>query len=354
MRSVRSTLRAMKVLVVGPTNNERLRIMDILVGLATPGELELEEAHTKEAALAKFRRDHSDLILVSTDAMESLGREIASAVREEEGIRHTGLIFIDHGSTNDDSLSVMCLELGADDFLRHGASASELMARVRAVLRLKAMTDELRTVNHQLRILSMTDELTGLANMRSFNQSFGDIIRRCRSGETAIAIIMMDLDHFKAVNDTTNHLIGSFVLKEVGLILREPRVLGHGDVPARYGGDEFIMLCEAPTLAEASRRAESVRSLVEAKCFERDGCKIRLTASLGVAWAKSGFKGRAEDLIKAADLMLYGSKEQGRNRVSGMVLTYPTDLSSRGTARAMVSKMIDNDYVDASAVLSRR
>src|SRR6185369_12540743 len=103
----------------------------------------------------------SDLILLSTDALATFGRDIAAAVREEEGLRHTGLIFIDHGSragdSDDDSLSVTCLEMGADDFLRRGASASELMARVRAVLRLKAMTDELRTANHQLRILSMTD-----------------------------------------------------------------------------------------------------------------------------------------------------------------------------------------------------
>lgn len=352
MRLVRAQGRAMNVLIVGPNDDERRRVLETLNALALPGELELEEASTRERALAVFRDDHSDLILISTAELESFGRELAEAIRAEEGHRHTGLVFIDHGSLADDALSVACLEMGADDFLRHGATASELMARVRGVLRLKAMTDELRSANHQLRILSMTDELTGLANMRSFNQSFSERMSRCRAGETGLAVVMMDLDHFKSVNDTTNHLIGSHVLKEVGALLRDRSLLGPKDVAARYGGDEFIVLCEARTVDEAAQRAEAVRRAIAARVFERDGCRISVTSSLGVAWVKPKFSGRAEDLVKAADLMLYRSKDHGRNRVTAMILSYPADLANGALAR--VAFMTGAETVDVGATLRRR
>ncbi|MFP5394440.1 MAG: beta-propeller fold lactonase family protein, partial [Gammaproteobacteria bacterium] len=87
-------------------------------------------------------------------------------------LAHPDLPYVYNVNYDDSTLSVQCLEMGADDFLRRGCSPAEIMARVRAVLRLKAMTDELRSANHRLRILSFTDELTGLANMRSFNQKF--------------------------------------------------------------------------------------------------------------------------------------------------------------------------------------
>lgn len=355
MRPARATVRAMSVLVVGSADGERRRLLGTLKRHASPGELSVTAAPDAKAALAIFRRDHSDLILVSTEALETMGRDIAQAVREEEGVRHTGLIFIDHGSRDDGALSVECLGMGADDFLRHGASPSELMARLRAVLRLKAMTDELRSANHQLRLLSMTDDLTGLANMRSFNESFSAAIRRCRRGDTALAIIMMDLDHFKSVNDTTNHLIGSHVLATVGGMLKEPGVFGPQDVAARYGGDEFIVLCEATTLDEAAQRAETVRKMIAARLFQRDGSEIRITSSLGVAWAKAGFTGRAEDLVKAADLMLYRSKDYGRNRVTGMILSYPTDLTTGAPAKFVdVTNDEDDRLIDAGAILKRR
>lgn len=354
MRPSRVVTRAMNVLVVAP-DGERREVVRTLTSLGAPGEIVITEADSAARAMEIFRRDHSDLILVTTASLDTTGQEIARLVREEEGHRHTGLIFIDQRPLGDETLSVTCLEMGADDFLRHGASASELMARVRAVLRLKAMTDELRTANHQLRILSMTDELTGLANMRSFNQTFGDAVRRCRRGDTALAVLMMDLDHFKTVNDTANHLVGSHVLREIGRLLREKDLLGPRDVAARYGGDEFIVLCETDDLDQAGACAERIRDAIARRLFERDGCEIRITSSIGVAWVKAGFAGRAEDIVKAADLMLYRSKDQGRDRVSGMVLSYPTNLSSSAAGRDLkVAPAETGEPIDLARVLRRR
>lgn len=325
--------RQMRVLIVDPDDQDRQSVARVLAESALPGEFEVVTVSGTSGAMAEFRSAHPDLILISTSDFSGVGREIARAVRESEGLRHTGIIFINHQSRDDSTLSVECLEMGADDFLRHGCTSQELMARVRAVLRLKAMTDELRSANHRLRVLSMTDELTGLANMRSFNQRFGDVLRRARRGDIGVGVMMLDLDRFKSVNDSTNHLIGSFVISEVGRLLRQEGFLSEGDVAARYGGDEFIVACEAASLDEAYQRAETIRRQIAASCFERDGCAIRITSSIGVSWADRKFEGRGEDLIKAADLMLYRSKNLGRNRVSGMVLKYPLDLDHESASR---------------------
>jgi diguanylate cyclase (GGDEF)-like protein len=320
--------RQMKILVMEPDAGDRERLVEILTGHSEPGQLVLFATADLDEALDLFDERHPDLILLSTVDVDRIGREICFKVRETEGNRHTGIIFIDSRAADDSTMSVQCLEMGADDFLRKGCTPPELMARVKAVLRLKAMTDELRSANHRLRILSMTDELTGLANMRSFNQRYGEVLRKCRKGHASIAVMMLDLDHFKSVNDTTNHLVGSYVIGEAGRILRQGGIFTESDVAARYGGDEFIVAYEAESAEIARDKAESIRRSIGVHEFKKDGCAIRITSSIGVAWAATGFDGRADDIIKAADLMLYRSKNAGRNRVSCMVLKYPVDLEN--------------------------
>jgi diguanylate cyclase (GGDEF)-like protein len=347
----------MKVLVIEPDQQDRERLLRVLAEPTAPSEAatalagaqawSILSASAVDEAMRLFHSHHPDLILLSTNEVETIGREVCCKVRETEGNRHTGIIFIDSRSADDSTLSVQCLEMGADDFLRKGCSPMELIARVRAVLRLKAMTDELRSANHRLRILSMTDELTGLANMRSFNQRFSEILRGCRKGDASIAVMMMDLDHFKSVNDTTNHLVGSYVIAEAGRLLRQNDIFEERDVAARYGGDEFIAVFHADSAEAARVKAEAVRTMIGNTAFSKDGCVIRITASIGVAWACAGFDGRAEDIIKAADLMLYRSKNAGRNRVSCMVLKYPVDLEHVSRTH-LVEEETDGEELDVT------
>lgn len=324
----RNMHRQMKVLVLEPDTLERARLLQVLAKHAAAGEYLLLQAASVSESLALFKTEHPDLILVCAHDIDAIGRELCKAIRAQEGNRHTGIVFIDSRSVDDSTLSVECLEMGADDFLRRDCSPAELMARIKGVLRLKQMTDELRSANHRLRILSMTDELTGLANMRSFSQQFSEKLRKCRKGRAALAVMMIDLDHFKSVNDTTNHLIGSYVISEVGRLIRTRGVFGDGDVAARYGGDEYIIAVEAERAEDARDKAEALRKMIGAHEFAKDGCSIRITSSIGVAWTAKSFDGRAEDIIKAADLMLYRAKNAGRDRVSCMLLKYPVDLEN--------------------------
>src|SRR5690606_38507323 len=199
------------------------------------------------------------------------------------------------------------------------------------------------SANHRLKVLSQTDDLTGLANMRAYNQKYSEIYRRCRDGELCFGVIMLDIDHFKDVNDSSNHLMGSFVLSEIGYLIRSSEIFSDKDVPARFGGDEFVMACLDSSPQVVMDKAERVRAMIEEHVFVRDAHRKQVTASLGVSWVEKGFHGPAEDVIKAADLMLYRSKENGRNQVSGMHLKYPVDLDAIGRTHLVSGDLTDND-----------
>jgi diguanylate cyclase (GGDEF)-like protein len=333
---VTKSKRASRVLLVAPLAHELDAMEKLLLATAEAGEFTVSRAADVAGALGLFRREHPDIILLSTSDMLGFGKPIVEQVRASQGSRHTGLVFVGLQQLQasqvcqayDTNSTVSCLELGADDYIRTDSSSAEMLARVRVVLRFKSMTDELRHANHRLQVLSMTDELTGLANMRCFNQRYAALIAACRRGDLALGVLMMDVDHFKAVNDATTHLVGSHVLSEIGQLLVDCGHFHDLDVVARFGGDEFIVAVAAQSLKELTDKAESIRQSIAAASFHCDGQSVRVTTSIGVAWVARGFPGRSEDLVKAADLMLYRSKNSGRNRVSAMVLKYPVDLGS--------------------------
>jgi diguanylate cyclase (GGDEF)-like protein len=332
------TGRPNRILVVSMDEAERQRLIAVIKGSSHAGEFDILEARSAPESIVVFRSSHPDLIIISAEDIRRLGMDVCRQVRREEGQRHTGIVFVAQQAIGDEKLGVECLEIGADDFVKPGYSPAEFIARVRGVLRLKAMTDELRSANHKLRQLSLTDELTGLANMRCFNQKYAELIRMCRQGRHAMGVIMLDLDKFKSVNDTTNHLVGSHVISEAGRLIRVSGLFKDHEVAARYGGDEYIIACEAASPNELLGIGEAIRRMIANHTFEKDGFRLQITSSVGTAWVDRKFTGRAEDIIKAADLMLYRSKELGRNRVCTMALSYPVDLGNHLFNRDLIEE----------------
>ena len=328
----RSVSRRKMVLVVADSvARNRDRLSAIFSGRGAAGQFDVRSVATGDAAMEEFSRAHPDLLLINIDVGGLSARRICEEIRRTEGNRHTGIVFLVSDAAAEDELAVECLELGADDVIDASAKGAVIAARVKSVLRLKAMTDELRSANHQLRVLSLTDDLTGLPNMRCFNQKFTGAVDDCRVGKSGLAVMMLDLDHFKSVNDTSNHLVGSHVLAELGKAIRQCRALEEKDVVARYGGDEFVTYMPADSLDVARAKAEAVRTAIADTKVSHDGVVVRLTASIGVAWVTPGFRERAEDLIKAADLMLYRSKAAGRNCVSAIELIAGMNLDAAPT-----------------------
>lgn len=287
---------------------------------------DLLEARDGEEAFHLFETQHPDLIVISTELHDLPGRIFCQRIRENEQERHTGIVVVAPHSKDQGPLSVGYLESGADDFVEMDRPSCEFKARLRSVLRMKCMTDELRSANHQLRLLTVTDDLTGLANMRGFNERFMEVLKCCRDGGCGLGVIMVDLDNFKTVNDSVNHLMGSFVLSEIGRIIHISGILGAGDFAARFGGDEFVMFCPAEDLTAVSVKAEELRKVIDQTRFYKDGQTVHITASFGVAWTPTGYAGKAEDLIKAADFMLYQSKQKGRNQVNSMYFSGEIDI----------------------------
>jgi diguanylate cyclase (GGDEF)-like protein len=174
---------------------------------------------------------------------------------------------------------------------------------------MKRAMQQLNVKNELIEHLSVTDDLTGLGNRRRFNGALASEIARAKRGGLPVALLMLDIDHFKAVNDTYGHSAGDTVLQEFArLIALELRVT---DTSARYGGEEFVVLLPATRLAEAGQLAERLRLAFEG-IRPLDSERV-VTASFGVAEWHPDETG--EQWLLRADTAMYLAKAQGRNRV---------------------------------------
>ncbi|RYZ52530.1 MAG: GGDEF domain-containing protein [Proteobacteria bacterium] len=184
--------------------------------------------------------------------------------------------------------------------------------------------------------------------MRSFNIDYQKLIKNCRDGQGGLGLIMFDLDRFKSINDTANHLVGSFVISEIGQLLRFSGVLPEGSLAARYGGDEYIVAVPSDDVKSVWQIADKIHDLIVRSVFKKEQFSFKLTASFGVAWVDPGFDGKSDDLIRGSDLMLYRSKKMGRNQVNGIILRYPIDFEDVGKPH-----LIDKDELFADEKLKK-
>ena len=172
---------------------------------------------------------------------------------------------------------------------------------------------------------TVRDPLTGLYNRAFFTEQLGPLAERGAARGLGLAVLMLDIDHFKRINDTYGHDVGDTVLCEVGRVLRE--AARSEDLVARYGGEEFVLALPVSAPDQATERAERVRVSLSLRRIETPGGPIRVTASLGLAFAPPGSTRPSASLITAADHCLYQAKNAGRNRV-----VFRADTTSR-TAR---------------------
>ncbi|HWP34446.1 MAG TPA: diguanylate cyclase [Thermodesulfobacteriota bacterium] len=208
------------------------------------------------------------------------------------------------------------LDAGANDFVRKPFDPRVLVARVRVQLKLRALQMELRLTNERLEALATTDSLTGLLNRRAFLERVEQEWDRASRYGRPLAFVMVDLDRFKAINDTYGHQIGDAVLRTAATRLARG-VRASSDLVGRYGGEEFALFLPETTLAGALLAAERFRGIIAAAPFPvGEGIPpIAVTASFGVSAAPHPKIASVADLIAAADRALYRAKAAGRNRV---------------------------------------
>jgi two-component system cell cycle response regulator len=165
----------------------------------------------------------------------------------------------------------------------------------------------------RLEELATTDGLTGCYNKRHFNEQLKSKLGAAERFSRKLSLVITDIDHFKVVNDTYGHAVGDVVIKELGAILN--RLKRETDIVARFGGEEFCLLCEETDTKGAMQLAERVRQELERTDFETELGKLKVTCSLGVATYPELAKSR-ETLFEAADRALYKAKHGGRNQVA--------------------------------------
>lgn len=262
-----------------------------------------------EKALQAIEETPPDLLILDVNMPGISGIETLNLLRQK--LSYVAVIFV---SANDKPEDVIRgLDAGADDYIRKPFDIRELISRIKAKLRVKDLNDLLMAANEKLKTLVEIDDLTGLYNMRSIYQRLEGEIVRSQRFKKRLAIVMMDMDHFKEVNDQHDHLFGSFVLSEVGKIIRAN--IRQVDFAARYGGDEFLIAITETSDEGAKLFADRLKEKIEQTVFKSGDDSVTLTSSLGVAITHPDVPTDARDLVRKADEYLYDAKKKGRNRV---------------------------------------
>jgi diguanylate cyclase (GGDEF)-like protein len=237
------------------------------------------------------------------------GLELCCKVREQNRIPYQYILLATAKDAKQDL--VRGLEAGADDYLTKPFDKSELQARLRACNRILTLQDEQIRAGEQLRFQATHDPLTGIWNRGAILETLRHELDRASRSSTSTGLLMLDVDHFKAINDTHGHLTGDAVLKEV--TQRVTKAVRSYDSVGRYGGEEFIVVLPGCTRDQIDQGAERVRSAVDNGPILINDAKVSVTISIGAAVTTRGTVSDAE-MLAAADTALYRAKEIGRNR----------------------------------------
>jgi len=295
------------LILVADDDDEQIRVIEREL---TQDHRIVVERNVEQALPAA--RGRADLLVINAASRSHDALRLAAQIRSDEATRHLPIIAIVEAS--DRARMVKALELGVNDVLTRPVDSEELAARVRTLIRQKRYYDFLRNNLDQSLELAVTDPLTGLHNRRYMSGQLTALVRRATHGGEAVSALLVDIDHFKRINDSFGHAVGDEVLREFAIRLAtNVRAV---DLACRYGGEEFVVIMPDTSLAEAKAIAERLRRHVAGSPFHVPGVDdpLSVTISVGVA-STFAAEDTAQDLLKRADDAVYDAKAQGRNLV---------------------------------------
>jgi two-component system, cell cycle response regulator len=237
---------------------------------------------------------------------------LCSQVRSLERTRSVPILAVAEADNN--QRLIRGLEIGVNDYLIRPVDRNEMLARVRTQIKKKRYTERLRD-NVQASIeMAITDALTGLFNRRYMETHLATLLEQAASRGKPLALLILDIDYFKAINDGHGHDAGDDVLREFSLRIRKS--IRNIDLACRYGGEEFVIVMPETDMAVAAMVAERIRRRIATEPFAiQDGARnLDVTISIGIA-ALAGPADTAAAVLKRADTALYRAKRDGRNRV---------------------------------------
>ena len=270
-----------------------------------------EAAHFKNAddALAAFREQNFDLVL--TDLIlegNKTGQVMIREILEMPG-RHCEVPILAMSGLNDARRRVELLNSGVSDYIQKPVLDEELLARVKNLIRMRHLLDQVEKQRAHMRELAMIDQLTKLYN-RHFLMDMGPRkIAEAMRHRFKLSLLVIDIDHFKNINDTYGHATGDTVLAKIACVLNES--CRNEDLAARFGGEEFVIILMHCNENDALNKAEQIRKQIAATPFDN----FSVTASIGVVCLPDGCNCDFKNLFEQADAALYKAKQNGRDRV---------------------------------------
>jgi diguanylate cyclase (GGDEF)-like protein len=265
-----------------------------------------------EALQAARKPDAPRLLLLDWVMPGLYGPEVCRQLRANPGSeRYQYVLLLTAKDAKTDT--VAGLEAGADDYLTKPFDSQELLARLRAGVRVLELQDRLLEAQKELEYQATHDPLTGLWNRLAWRPLLNSELERARRTRSSLTALMIDIDHFKSVNDGYGHSAGDTVLRELAQTLQ--LLVRAYDVAGRYGGEEFILIAQQLSRQDACEYAERIRDTLAKLLIHTEGASISVTVSIGVAHCETAEELTADLLVRAADDALYQAKAQGRNRV---------------------------------------
>jgi two-component system, cell cycle response regulator len=288
--------------------------------LLTQVGYQVEIATNGDDALAMIKTGRFQLVLTDWEMPGMDGVTLCRQVREANLPALYILLLTSNGGVGH---AVEGLRAGANDFIRKPADATELVARLEAGRRVVMLEQSLRDANSQVEQLSVTDPLLGIYNRRYLREHLPEEASRARRYGTSLSVVMVDLDHFKNINDTYGHEAGDAVLQHCATAARSS--LRSSDWMARYGGEEFVIVLPETHIQGAYAVAERIRRQCAETPISIPTGQISITASFGAASLEGIVNGEesTDTILREADKALYESKRNGRNMVTCQRTSFP-------------------------------
>jgi diguanylate cyclase (GGDEF)-like protein len=257
------------------------------------------------------RQDAPSLIILDWMMPGMTGVEVCRRIRQRDNEPYTYILLLTSKSQKEDLIEGM--EAGADDYITKPFDQNELQVRLRAGTRLVDLQSQLLKAREELREQATRDSLTRLWNRSSILRELDRELARLARESRPLGVVIVDLDHFKDINDTYGHLAGDAVLREAARRMQSS--IRQYDSIGRYGGEEFLILFPGCSETDCFAQAERLRKQLAAAEMAVNGIPLRVTASFGVTAALPSAGSTQEGLIRKADEALYQAKNAGRNRV---------------------------------------
>lgn len=269
-----------------------------LVVIHAPAQSDLGRRYVLDKEMISVGRGRDNDIVLPSDCVS---RRHSQLQRRGEDLYVTDLASTNGTFVNDEPKAVKERRLERGDQLKIGDTIFKYLAG-----------SDIELQYHEIIFrMAVTDGLTSLSNRKQLDAMLAEEVPRARRHNRDLSVLMLDIDHFKSINDTHGHLTGDHVLRGLAVILQKR--LRPNDRLGRYGGEEFCAILPETSLASAALIAEELRALVEAHMFAADDSQIRVTLSIGASYLQESMT--VADLYRVADEMLYKAKRTGRNKV---------------------------------------